>query len=452
MNDFLLYMIQVSISMALFYGIYWLFLRKETFFHANRIYLNTSLIISALVPFLDYTYFLSDITNNYIVMLDPITITASEINNGIQYNLTTFQVILIIYFTGLFIFSVRFLYQIFQLARIAFSGKLKVQNGVSFIISEKRISPFSFFNYIFLSSDGLNQDESKGIIEHEKVHIKQKHSIDIILLELLVIAFWFNPFIWLYKKSVKTIHEYLADEGVLTNGYKRNTYQSLLLNQTLGIQINDLTNSFNHSLIKRRFIMMTKSRSGILARFKILLIVPTALIVLFVTMAGNDAMAQDEKTTEKVVKSEKMGDIDPPPPPPPPKKVKTQEPQEKDAIFTVVEEMPEYPGGKDALYKFLGENVKYPKEALKESVSGTVFVTFVIEKDGSVNKTKILATRLNPKDASQDIQNAMSKSALKVIHMMPNWKPGKQRGKAVRVQYNLPVKYILDDGAEKKKE
>ena len=452
MNDFLLYMIQVSVSMALFYGIYWLFLRKETFFNANRIYLNISLLISALVPFFDYSYFLNDITNNYIVMLEPITITANEINNGIQYNLTTFQVILIIYFTGLIIFSVRFLYQIFQLTRIAFSGKVKVQDGVSYIISNKHISPFSFFNYIFLSSEELNLDESKGIIEHEKVHIKQKHSIDIILLEFFAIAFWFNPFIWLYKKSVKTIHEYLADEGVLTNGYKRNTYQSLLLNQTLGIQINDLTNSFNHSLIKRRFIMMTKSRSGILARFKILLIVPTALIVLFVTMAGNDAMAQDEKTTEKVVKSEKMGDMDPPPPPPPPKKVKTQEPQEKDAIFKVVEEMPEYPGGKEALYKFLGENVKYPKEALKEIVSGTVFVTFVVEKDGSINDIKLLATRLKPEKVSKDIQNAFSKSAMNAINMMPKWTPGKTKGKAVRVQYNLPIKYVLDDGEKKKKE
>ncbi|MFC2106972.1 M56 family metallopeptidase [Bacteroidota bacterium] len=449
MNDFLLYMIQASISMALFYGIYWLFLRKETYFHTNRFYLNISLIISALFPLFDYTYFLSNITNNYIVMLDPITITAKEINDGIQYNLSTFQVILIIYFTGLTIFSIRFLYQIFQLARIAFSGKVKVQNGVSYIISNKHISPFSFFNYIFLSSEELNQDESKGIIAHEKVHIKQKHSIDIILLEFFAIAFWFNPFIWLYKKSVKTIHEYLADEGVLTNGYKRNTYQSLLLNQTLGIQINDLTNSFNHSLIKRRFIMMTKSRSGILARFKILLIVPTALIVLFVTMAGKDAMAQQTKTTEKEVqKSEQGADKDVPPPPP--KKVKTSDQQEKDDVFIVVEEMPEYPGGREAMYKFLSENVKYPKEAIKAGVTGTVFVTFVVEKDGSVSETQILATRLDPKDASQDIKNDFSESSLNVLHKMPKWKPGKQGGKAVRVKYNLPIRYNLDEGAKKK--
>ena len=197
--------------------------------------------------------------------------------------------------------------------------------------------------------------------------------------------------------------------------------------------------------------MMTKSRSGILSRFKILLIVPTALIVLFVTVAGDNAMAQEKKTAEKEVnKTQQIGDKDVPPPPP--KKVKSQDPQEKDQIFTVVEEMPEFPGGGDALTKFLAKNVKYPKEAIQAGVSGYIYITFIIEKDGSVKNTEVLATRLNPKDASQEIQNAFSESALKVIHMMPKWKPGKQGGKAVRVKYNLPIKYNLDDGAKKKKE
>ncbi len=407
-----------------------------------------SLVLSALIPFFNYSFFSTGITDKYIVFLDPITITANDINNSIQYNITTFQIILIIYFTGVGIFSVRFLYQIFQLIRIAYSGKKKVQDGISYIITYKNISPFSFFNYIFLHSDEMNEKDADGIIEHEKIHIKQKHTIDIILLELFAIAFWFNPFIWLYKKSMKTVHEYLADEGVLTKGYKRNLYQNLLLNQSFGIQINDLTNNFNHSLIKRRFTMMTKSRSGILARLKILLILPTALIVLFVTMAGKNALAQETKTTEILVTEAQKADKDVPPPPT--KIVIIQNPQEKDKVWDKVEVMPEYPGGSKALIKFVAKNVKYPKEAIQAGVSGTIFVTFVVEKDGSVSSTELLKAKLSPKDAAQNIQNAMVTSAINVIHKMPKWKAGKQEGKAVRVKYALPVKYNLDEGAKKK--
>lgn len=179
--------------------------------------------------------------------------------------------------------------------------------------------------------------------------------------------------------------------------------------------------------------MMTKSRSKQIARAKLLFALPLALSMLLLISFSPDIIAQQEekapapKQTEKVVT--KQGPEDPPPPP---------KPQDEVPIFTVVEVMPKYPGGNDAMYAFLGENIKYPEKAKKEGISGRVYVTFVVEKDGSVTNVKIL----------RGAEESLDKEAMRVIKLMPKWEPGTQKGKPVRVQYNLPVKFALNKDKE----
>ena len=122
-------------------------------------------------------------------------------------------------------------------------------------------------------------------------------------------------------------------------------------------------------------------------------------------------------------------------------------PEEDDGIvddvpFRIVEEMPEYPGGKKALYAYMGNNIKYPEDAKEKGIQGTVYVSYVVEKDGGVSHVKIL----------RGVSESLDKEALRVVKSMPNWKPGKQKGQAVRVQYNLPIKFTLDNEDDKKKE
>jgi protein TonB len=189
--------------------------------------------------------------------------------------------------------------------------------------------------------------------------------------------------------------------------------------------------------------MMTKKRTHQLARAKLIIALPVALSLLVLISFSPDMIAQ-----EKVK--------DPPPPPPQPQEVsadkaevkkepkviKMVEYQDEEPVFTVVEVMPKFPGGNKALYTYLGNNIKYPDVAKKEGIEGTVYVTYVIEKDGSVTHVKLL----------RGVHESLDKEALRVVQEMPKWEPGKEKGKPVRVQYSLPIKYTLAKDKEKEKD
>jgi TonB family protein len=276
---------------------------------------------------------------------------------------------------------------------------------------------------VFIGNNIMDKKQLEKIINHEQIHIRQKHSIDIILFEIFAIVQWFNPFIWFYKSTIKNVHEYLADQGVLSKGHDRKDYQNLLLHQTFGFQFNFISNNLNKSLIKRRFNMMSKPKTKKYMLIKMAFILPVAVLISFIFSSAitKQVVAQSDKATV-VVKSTSN----------------TQDPQ-KDPVFTVVEQLPEYPGGEEARIKFIGDNINYPKEAVKNGITGTVYVTFIIEKDGSISNVKVL----------RGIGGGCDEEAVRVISIMPNWKPGLQGGQPVRVQFNMPIKFDLNDENDK---
>ncbi len=445
MNNIVTILLQSSISVAILFLLYYTFLRRDTFFKTNRFYLISALAVSALVPFIDFSFLLSRGEQVYLVLLDPVIISPDGIQASMEQHTNLFQIGLAIYLTGVFIFLARFIYQLAQLLTLVRRFGVSRHHGLRIVFTTKNISPFSFFNLVFINNKEIDSPESQKIIAHERVHIRQWHSLDLILLELITIVQWFNPFIWFYRHEVKTLHEYLADEGVLHSGVDANVYSALLFQQSTGIQINDLTNNFSKSLLKRRFMMMTKNKTTKFARLKLLFVFPLALSMMLVISFSSDAIAQTE---EKVA------------PPPPPKEaasvdkpikaekkpkqitvIEVEGEQEEPPIFTVVEDMPKFPGGNKAMYAFLGENIKYPDVAKQEGYQGKVFVTFVVEKDGSVSNVKLV----------RGVHESLDKEAMRVIKIMPKWEPGTQRGKAVRVQYTLPIKFTLDKGKSEEK-
>ena len=146
---------------------------------------------------------------------------------------------------------------------------------------KKDLAPFSFFNIIFVNKSNTSDDDFRNIISHEMIHIRQYHSIDLIIMELLSIFQWFNPFVWPYKKSLKETHEYLADNAVIAQGCNAAKYQLLIFEQHVGVKLFEFENNFNHSQIKRRITMITKRKSKRWAKFKVLLILPVfSLLVL----------------------------------------------------------------------------------------------------------------------------------------------------------------------------
>jgi len=438
--------------------VYHIFLKKDTFFKTNRYYLIVSLLASMLVPFIDLSALMPVKEQVFMVLLDPVVITPEGIQTSIDNNNNIFQIGLAVYLTGVFIFTTRFAYQLFQLIILVKRFGISRKQGMRIVFTEKNYAPFSFFNLIFLNREDINSEETRKIIAHEQVHIRQWHSLDLILLEIITIILWFNPFVWLYRHAIKTLHEYLADEGVLYSGVDVKVYSALLFEQGTGIQINDLTNNFSKSLLKRRFTMMTKKRTTQLARIKLLLALPLALSFMLVISFSPDMLAQQEKKTTPTQGEKLVTEPSPDDPPPPPKHLattdKTTRPettiitvievpadQVDDSVFLVVKEMPKYPGGFDKMYAFLGENIKYPADAKKNGVSGTVYITFVVKKDGVPTNFKIL----------RGIGAGCDEEALRVMKLMPKWEPGMHEGEPVNVQYNLPIKFTLAPDKEKEK-
>ncbi|MBU1014276.1 MAG: M56 family metallopeptidase [Bacteroidetes bacterium] len=432
MDAFVIYLIQSALCLGSLYLIYWFFLKKDTFFTANRFYLISSIILSFVLPMFKVPVFYDNSDVVYVVALEAITVTADKIESGIAQNLTLYQSVLIVYLTGASIFLLRFIFQLLQLAFLIRKFGVTKLDGLKIVKINSKYSPFSYFNFIFLNEQNFNDKNLKNILDHEKIHIRQKHSVDLIILEALTIIQWFNPFIWLYKTSLKGIHEYLADEGLLAGGMNKTNYQNLLLSHTVGLQINDLTNNFNQSLIKKRFIMMTKMQSKKFARLKMLLVIPmTALLILCFTFNFNkNLIGQSSTETTELIKTESVVDL--------PQDVKKEQQQEN--IFTVVEVDAEYVGGEKARVAFLSKNIKYPEEARKNGIQGRVHVTFVVEKDGSITNVRI----------AKGIGYGCDEEAVRVIKLMPNWIPGKQRGEPVRVQFNLPIVFTLDSKSTKK--
>lgn len=336
MDKFFIYLLESGICLSVFYLGYVFLFRKETYFTFNRIYLLLSVVLSVSIPMVHwginikpeaplakqmkdvaafkYTY------ENLISLTDPdFAMPAVDQKKGNHAKLANentgnftvpikkpkefwFRVILGIYFTGLLFFSFRFLYLLFGLFRYSRSLERFSAEGIRILKVPKNLPSFSFFNYVFLNEDLLTPAELAQVIAHEKVHIRQKHSVDLLIAHVITIFQWFNPLVWRIQKSMKTVHEYLADREVLRQGFELFDYQSLLLSQLISIRSVELVNNFNLLSIKKRIAMMNKIQSGFTAKLKALFAIPiiTAVFLLFAnfTFDQSDSVTVNEKSVE----------------------------------------------------------------------------------------------------------------------------------------------------------
>lgn len=288
MNDFILYIIESGISLALFYSVYWIFLKKETFFAINRLYLVSSAVFSLIIPFIHITspafIHITSLIGSRPSLESPAVF--SEGSRMPAQSLGFSDVLLLIYLWGVVFFLIRFVYQLLKVLLLIRKNGIHKYNGLKVVFIDKDCSPFSFFNYVFINKSNVSGDDFQRIVAHEMIHIKQYHSIDLLILELLTIFQWFNPFVWPYKKSLKETHEYLADYAVIAQGCSAAKYQLLIFEQHVGVKLFELVNNFNQSQIKRRITMMTKSKSKGLAKLKFLLIFP---MMCFLILAFADS-------------------------------------------------------------------------------------------------------------------------------------------------------------------
>ena len=291
MSDFVMYLFESGICLALFYSIYWLFLKKETFFNLNRFFLISSILFSFIVPFVKIP---SSITSGPII--ERAYFFTQSVGSSSQ-SLGVFDVILGVYAFGTGFLLLRFSFQLIKVFILIKKNGVHKYNGFKVVFIEKNCSPFSFFNFIFINKSNISGDDLQRIIAHEMIHIRQYHSIDLIVLELLAIFQWFNPFVWPYKKSLKETHEYLADYAVIAQGCSAAKYQLLIVEQHVGAKLFELANNFNQSQIKRRITMITKNKSKRWAKLKILLILPM-LCFLILAFADSQTVREPDQAVQ----------------------------------------------------------------------------------------------------------------------------------------------------------
>lgn len=289
MKNILLYLLQMILASGVLYGYYHLFLREKKFHQYNRFYLLSATIISILVPFIDIpVYYNKDLNNPsliyetlYVISTHPTeTFNFSSITSTGQSVFFNWQnLIAAIYiFAGVFVLT-RFSIALYKIKYLLKVYPVKKIEKIHFIETSEPGTPFSFFKWLFWNNKiHLNSAEGEQIFRHELFHIQQKHSWDIVFMELLTILFWINPFFHLIKKEIKAIHEFLADEFAMKDSQNWK-YAELLLMQALGTQNNRLTNPFFHNQIKRRISMITSTKYPRYQYIRKVMVVPIVAIL-----------------------------------------------------------------------------------------------------------------------------------------------------------------------------
>lgn len=295
MEVFIRYIILSTCCLSVLYTGYLVFQKRETRFHQLRYYLLFTISLSLLIPFSTIQINLDLFPEKYVseqinqetveikTITDMVINNPSDIKPENEKNRSLSSFLIKLYLIGILLFGLRLLVDFVKISYL-FCTSTKIKRERIVLLNKKNGEPFTFFNWIFIPSDYYGEDETKDIISHERIHASQYHSIDLILIELLSAAMWFNPLIWMMKKSVQLVHEYLADEGVLNTGTDKLKYQALLINQIAEERLICLSSSFNQSLIKKRMIMMTKRKFNQGSRLKIFSLIPLAT-VLFIGVA-----------------------------------------------------------------------------------------------------------------------------------------------------------------------
>lgn len=452
MSHELAYFLKVNVAIALFYAFYRLFFYKDTFFQWRRMALLSFFAISLLYPLLNIEQWIKGqkpmaaMVDLYSTVILPEIVISPSSDVGWQNLITSSLAYLYMGVAALLL--LRFFVQLFEIIKLGLRTSITTLQGTEVHLLQKPQGPFSFFKWIFICPKMHNAGEMEEILTHEQTHARQWHSIDILFGELMCIACWFNPFVWLMKREIRNNLEFMADHRVLETGHDCKTYQYHLLGLTHQKKVATLYNSFNVLPLKIRIRMMNKKRTKQIGRTKYLMFIPLALLLLLVSnieaiarstealvsnIVQTELHAQEELSYEEAnfytYSTLYYEDAN--------AELGHQTPQKKvddnDVVFDVVEEMPNFPGGQQELMTFLSRNIKYPQVSIDNKEQGRVIVEFIVDKEGNITKPKVV----------RSITPELDAEALRVMSVMPKWTPGKQRGEAVKVRYTMPVMFRL---------
>ncbi|PSL22458.1 M56 family metallopeptidase [Dyadobacter jiangsuensis] len=491
------YLLKVNICWVVFYGCYWLLFRKHTFFMLNRAYLLFSLIVSFIIPALELQQTVSVVESAGAAVIATGTVIVGEVTPNTNY---TAYLLLACYCAGAISMAIALIKAILQVCQIVRSGISVPMQEYQLVISQRqyaRSGSFSFLKWMIISNDDYEQN-FEPIFTHEMVHIRQWHTLDILLIEILKVLFWFNPALWLYKRALQDTHEFLADEQATD----RDNYATFLLTYAKGAISSSVTNQFfNASLLKRRIHMIYRNRTAAWLRGKYLLLLPV-LALAVVLMAARKYVSEERNTetknkygtglisvkgivtdesglpvtnaaitfsgtyestvtnttgnfevnniprgstitvihddflryTQKIRKPNAEYHI----------RLKSNAKQlltkqERSAAKRMLagnessriplDRWPGLPGRSN----FIAMTLKYPEQAILDGVEGHVSVSFHIDTAGIVSDAKI------EKGVRKDLDN----EALRIVRMMPRWRPAEKNFKPVAVRYTMNIAFNI---------
>ena len=429
-------LILTFVATMVLYFAYKLLFRNSNRFQLNRIVLLTISIFAFALPFIRISIEGQQFQEmpSFKQEMDVIFYSDAMIEAPVETKtLSITDIISYIYIIGVVFFLMKFVYNIFKIYKIKAGKKIETIDNVNFIYTNESHVPFSFFNNVFIgtSTSSVTDNEVPEpvegnanilIIKHEMSHVKNHHSVDVILMEIMIAFQWFNPFIRMIKNELKSNHEFIADSEAIKNEDEKSNYMMLLLQQCTAYDFSTIANNFSFLLTKKRISMITKNQKVKGSVIKVLLTLPVfALLILLNTQCDN-TKPNDEKQQPAVTETETI--LEQP--------VYDKEALNlQDSIYRVTEVMPEYPGGPNEMMRYIQENIKYPQSAKANKIEGRVYVTFVVEKDGSITNAAVL----------RGIDKECDAEALRVVSSMPKWNPGQQDGKNVRTQFTIPIYY-----------
>ncbi len=445
MNSLLSYFIEANLYLVSFYLLYQLLLARDRHFRFNRAFLLGGVFLSMILPLMSFNLApgaeSSESFEGYI-MLPAITISNVQ-TESVGLILKWWHIIGIIYLAGVLFYLIRLLWQIAQILRhLPFLNSTREQKaGYTLVTTNGDIPTCSFFKFLLWDkSASLNEDEKKLILEHELVHIRQWHSIDVLIIELLRAIFWFNPVVHLLKSRLTEVHEYLADHYA-TKQIDVDSYSKLLTLQVFKSFDFALSNNFHKSQIIKRFRMLKSKRSRSIW-INVGLLAPS--LALLITVLACDVTEMNEISPineneliplkEVVVESNTVENLN--------NNLTIREetilPDNNlsgaNEIFTIVEDQPTPIGGMTAFYEYVQNSLKYPLEAKGREIEGKVFVQFVVDPDGKLTDVKSV----------KGIGAGCDEEAIRVIGESPAWNPGLQRGRRVNVRMIMPITFKLN--------
>ena len=526
------HLLPIAATIAVLWLVYRMLFRNSNRLHFNRYFLLTSMLLALAMPLLGLlsglelpqmatlkqNLFNGTLLNEVIVtsdgqpMLPEVTVTTST-----QSHFSVWQVIGGIYLIGVGVMTLLFLIKLWKLVVLIVRSPKRKMSGCTAVFTGREQGSFSFFRYAFFPNENVDPD----IMRHEMSHIEHRHSWDILFAEVMMILQWFNPFIYLYKKELQSIHEYMADRDVVATGVDKKNYMMLILQQCTAVDFSGMSNNFSLILTKKRIKMITRNEKAKGLWWRLLATLPVLAVLL---IANTKVTAQDastklsNKADEKLLTVEmgafeiydddgfpmqlkdtliynedgtyvkfETSDAFDPMTGEPRKKMSitthnadgtisgtitnlrwemhgdtalyTAEPfsisadkfrfdvipgednpvqiirNDNDTVYQIVDEMPQFQGGEARVIKYVADNVVYPAKAKEDGIEGRVFISFIIEKDGSVSNAKVV----------RGIGGGCDEEAIRVISAMPKWKPGRKNGKPVRVSYMMPIHFKIGE-------